>query len=771
MLLSDRLQPCIAADARDGKTRYADDQSWELALGQADQPALALQTRYGGRVGLARLVPMIQLGDQRIYEAGAFAKPFQLTALFPNALQIEAEIIAGVKLKLTCWTMESQAMGGFFQITNNTAQAITGRVELYAQAMRGENETVPMSLVHLNGGEVALTWNNLPDLQPVLLIEQGQETGSARLSAPITLAAGKNATVKFIHAGYTDLEKSLFAAVQWLKQDWLPSLRVISERHKAVPQIDTGDDQLDAAILLSQQSALRSLMSATEHLSHPAPIYVRVPEYGYKPDHLHGWNGQTALDMFQLGTALISLDPMLAKGLVRNYIAVQQSDGWIDAAPGAAGQRSGDLCPPVLAQLAALIDQHTGDQAFVEEVYPALLRFYARWFAPDMDSDGDGFPEWQHDPLPLQADLDMRLVEAPGLATYLLNEGSALESLATGSRKTAWNKVKKAHSRLAEQLQKSWQGGQFIYRDRDLDQPLTGEKLWQGKGDQKMEQPITLKNPNRLVVQAKGGVSHRPKLKATIKGVDYQGKNASEVIEDPAFSWYRSAGAATSHTLWQQIDYVQVDGLSRVYDIALETQDLQQQDITLLLPYATDFINETQAAALLKQIKGSYWGTAGLPSHPQNAEDQRVILPLVSMIGLALLQRGETRTSLELFERITKAQGQSLIQQGSFFAMYHAGTGTGLGQPDHSSGIIPLYWLMNLVGVLVRDPQTVQILGSSAFRRKIQITQHGVKIVRSSKQTQIKFPSGHTVELPASAEPQLITDPTGKPPAKKRTAK
>jgi hypothetical protein len=57
----------FAADARLKRTDYADDQSWEIAFGEADAPFLTFQTRYGGRVNIARLVPMFALEGRTIY--------------------------------------------------------------------------------------------------------------------------------------------------------------------------------------------------------------------------------------------------------------------------------------------------------------------------------------------------------------------------------------------------------------------------------------------------------------------------------------------------------------------------------------------------------------------------------------------------------------------------------------------------------------------------------------------------------------------------------
>ena len=45
------------------------------------------------------------------------------------------------------------------------------------------------------------------------------------------------------------------------------------------------------------------------------------------------------------------MDGQLAQGIVRNYLAVQQNDGWIDWKPGLGGQRQGVMCLPVLARL------------------------------------------------------------------------------------------------------------------------------------------------------------------------------------------------------------------------------------------------------------------------------------------------------------------------------------------------------------------------------------------------------------------------------------
>ena len=31
---------------------------------------------------------------------------------------------------------------------------------------------------------------------------------------------------------------------------------------------------------------------------------------------------------------------------------------------------------------------------FLNDIFPGLMKFFARWFQPDMDKDGDSLPEW-----------------------------------------------------------------------------------------------------------------------------------------------------------------------------------------------------------------------------------------------------------------------------------------------------------------------------------------------------------------------------------------
>lgn len=783
----------IAADARTGRTVYADDQSWEVALGQNEQPAIALQTRYGGRVGLLRVVPMVRGESQVWYETQHLTSPPRLALLAPDALRVDAEIIPNVQVGFYAWVMHSQAVGGSLIFSNKTQHPLKLTAELVAQAMR-EKQSVPMSVLSLetpHGPAVGLSLGQIGNLQPVLLMERAHENPSPQLSTPLTIAAGKTASVKFVIAALPHLEDSLEEAYLWLyNADWNAHLKSIQQRQ--LPMIETGDDEVDAAIMLSQQAALRSLIGKTDHFPYPSPVFVRLPSMGFSPngtgsDHIRPWEGQNALDTYQLASTLAVLDPALVQGIIKNYLSAQQQDGFVDAAPGAAGQRAGVLLAPFLAQLTALAYQYSGDRTFVSEIYLRLLKFYTRWVA--QDADGDGFPEWEvgHHSLPLMLPHPESLLaqlESPELGAYLLNEGRALAFLAAEAGQQAeWKKAARHHEKLKAAVLETWQDGRFIYRDRDSHQELVGEMLFRAMGDQTLAAPVILQSPRIVVIQVEGGGNNKPRmLKVLLEGIDQSGKVASEIMEGTIFTWHRGKGSAITRTVWQRIDHLKVEGLSRVYEYQVKTPDFTRRDLSQLLPYTAECLDEAAQKVLLNHLKENYWREYGLAAAETPQPDDlhnRMVLPWAMMIGLALLEQGEPRLSAELFEKITSVQVKVLKEQGSFFQWYEVVKGVGLGLQEHTTGLVPLHWLMQLIGVVVLDGGTVNVLRPLGLKKKVTLVQHGIKIVRSSRKLSIKFASGHVVELPADAPPQIVRDPKYhpiqepmiEPPTPKRTRK
>ncbi|HRL13165.1 MAG TPA: hypothetical protein PKX07_14875, partial [Aggregatilineales bacterium] len=123
----------IAADARLCQTSYTDDQVWELALGEPREPGLTLATRYGGRVGSARIVTGVTLGSRSVLEAQTFTERPRITAFAPNTVLVEAGVMAGLHLEAEYWVMESSACGARLTFTNTGSSDLTVKALVQAE--------------------------------------------------------------------------------------------------------------------------------------------------------------------------------------------------------------------------------------------------------------------------------------------------------------------------------------------------------------------------------------------------------------------------------------------------------------------------------------------------------------------------------------------------------------------------------------------------------------------------------------------------------------
>ncbi len=792
----DPMAPRIAADARAGRTDYHDDQVWGLRLGGPAEPALSLETRYGGRVGLARIVPVWGVGGRKVYETQAYHAPPVLTAFTPDLLRVRAGLTPTLALTAEFWTMESQAVGGRFTVRNSGDRPQPLRLDLTAQVAR-QDKVLPMLFLTLEGGLVALQMGRLPHLQPVLLLEGAHETGAtAQLSRAQTVPPGEAATFRWVLAARPLRDESLALAHRWLAvEDWDAHLAAVAARAEAAPQVETGYADWDVALAWSQQLVLRGFLAATGSLPHLSFVGTRKPNQGYALGGAHSggfaspWGGQAVPDALTIAGTVALAAPELAQGMVRNFLAVQRDDGWIDARPGLDGQRANVLAPPLLAALAQTVTQFTHDQAFLAECLEGLLAFFGRWFAPDADADGDGVPEWQH---PGQGafvegptlahgsrwaqGVDLTTVEAPDLLAYLIREARALLDIgALLDRPDVAEVITPRLDALIAALEEFWDEarGVYAYRDRDAHACPSGETVFSGHGESVLAERVAPGQPGRLILRATGGLDRKPALSCIVEGEDTAGNPAREEVPGEAFDWYRGAGTATTRTVWQTVTGLRFAGLSRVFKIEARTVDLSAHDIALLMPLWSGALDEARAARLVAHLTdpAAYWRPFGAPGCPANAPHHDPALHngcsgvwpgWNARLGLALIERGFPHESAELFGRLLAAQTRSLAEEGTFRALYHAESGEGLGDSDVLTGAVSWGWFARLFGAFALDAWRAAITGPFAFAGETMTwTQHGVRITRSEGGTEIAFPSGQMVMLPADAATQIVRDPAG----------
>ena len=790
---SDPMAPRIAADARAGRTRYEDDQVWQLQLGGPEEPAFSLETRYGGRVGLARIVPVWFAGKRQVYETQGYHSPPVLTAFAPDFLRLSADPTLALQVTVEFWVMESQAVGGRFICHNAGSQPQPLRLDLSAQVAR-ENQALQMYFLTLENGQVALQMGRLDALQPVLMLDGAQDLGAtARLSRAATLAPDETITFRWVLAGLPDRDASLQRAYHWLNvEDWDTHIASIEARAAAEPQIATGYADWDLALAWSQQLVLRSLMDATGSLPHPSFVGARKTGLGYsvapiRGGFTHPWAGQSLPDALLVAPLAALVAPEIGQGIVRNFLAVQRDDGWIDARPGLDGQRSNVLAPPLLATLAYRVYTLTQDKAFLAECFDGLFAFFLRWFKTDTDRDGDGVPEWSHPGQGAFADgptlatgrrwaqgVDLTTIEAPDLVAYLVREARTLLGICKIlEREDTAREIKPRFEALKTALDSFWDDarGAYTYRDRDSHVCPNGAVLFQGKGDQTLHERTILSEPGRLILRVTGGLSRKPALSCTLEGVDVEGRPASETIPGSAFDWYRGMGGATTHTVWSAITALAFDGLSRVFKIEASTVDLSRHDQALFMPLWSGVLDSERAARLVSDLTTPerYWRTWGVPGcpatdpayDPSGQNGPGTLWPAWNArLGWALHEAGFQQESAELFRRVLAAQLHSLSTEKTFRALINPDTGEGLGDAEVIEGAVALDWFTRLFGAFVLGPGAVMICDPCTFTGEaITWTQHGVRIHRDDTGTTITFPAGETVTLPPDASTQIVRVP------------
>jgi hypothetical protein len=634
-------------------------------------------------------------------------------------------------------------------------------------------------------------------LEPVVVMENGRAEispntkASPKIGTNLSIPAGKGTSVRWVHAGIDTMGESLERAQYWLGQDWDSRFEQIEQAAQAIPVIETGNEDHDAVIAFSYQQLVQSFLNAPGTLPYASYVATRDSHHGFSrrgdgSDYGRGWNGQTPHLSYLVALAIAPVAPDLAEGIIRNYLAIQADNGWIDFNARFSGQQRDILCPPLLARLAWEVYQYTGNREFLGEVYPALLDFFNRWSEYDLDADGDILPEWQDERQtgyvfwptfgmgqPWSQNLNIASAETPDATAYMLSEALCLHQIAQELENPGAHELKRRIAELQAHMERCWfeSESRYAYRDRDT-HAITPRVvvIEDERADEEHLPALKLDPPSRIVVRVSGGTGKVPQASLYLEGVDKDGNGIQETVDLAGFVWSYGHGVYTSKKVYALIDRVRFDGLSRVYRTQVHTVDTTRLDINAVLPIWSTGIpaDKAEALAALVTDESHFWRSSGLtivsaqddhfdPSSANGGGGAWVYW--TTLIGEGLHHYGHGELAADMVKRLLATQTEVLKTDKRFGEFYHSDIPKGLGERGYLSGIAPLHLLMQILGIQVVDEAHVRIIGPCYWETPVTIKQHGVAVQRSTTGTVIRFPSGHEVNLQPDADAHLVADP------------
>ncbi len=773
--LGDPLSLTLAADCRLGETDYTNDHIWELELGGGDPPALALRTTYGLRARLMRLFPRFTLGGQVVTDPLGFAVSPRLTRFYPNYLSLTFSPFAGIEVVAEYWAPASQLVAGRLTVTNRNGEPLSLLFELCGQLVPLEGQSLACASMQ----SVSVLSGRTADLAPVVFMTGGPQPGPGpypSLALDLALAAGGSRQFTWVQAALGSAEASFDLARRTAARPWdaeRARLELLNTAHSV--EVRTGDPDWDAAFAFSQKVAASLLFRRAPHLPHWSFVLARQPDQGYSlrgdgSDHPSLWSGQSPLHAYYLTTLLPGL-PELAGHLLRNFLAVQAEDGFVDNRPGLAGQRSRWLAAPLLVSLAWQAYQRTGDVGLLKETFPRLQAFLRQWFSPAHDRDGDGFPEWDH---PLQTGYEdhpaftvwhgwgqgaeISAVETPSLAAMLHRELHLLAKAAgligfTVERQTL-EMMAAAQRALVEEC---WNADAALYhaRDRDTHLSLPGRLLGKGRGETAIDCAQTFPQPTRVLVQIRfrGEATRRPQI--VLRGRN--GRRAQrEQIEAGQCQWGPGVAAATSSKLYTALTRVEVKGLQKRDQVLVRSVDYTFEDHTQFLPLWAGIPTPHRAQALVHRTlfdAGRFGRPFGAPACISAAEPEAqavclaVHLPWNQLIGEGLLAYGLRQEAAQLMVHLMAAVIENLKKQRAFYQFYHAESGNGMGERNALTGLAPLGLFLQTLGVEFLTAGRVRLSGKNPFPWPVTVKYRGLSVSRQSDRTVVVFPDGRVATL------------------------
>ncbi len=776
----------LAADARCGPTDYCDDHIWELSLQGGEPSAFSLSTTFGLRARNLRMFPRFTEGDTSISNPDSFSEAPRIQRVYPNYILSTFSPFTGINVQLEFWVPDSHSILGKIHISNKRLSARQLRFEwgaLLSSSLDGERMN-PAEMESVN-----VLFGKTGDLTPVLFMTGGAHISSGPYSAlalDLDLPAGGSRIFTWCLSTTRDQQTSFETARRHAARPWEKEIALLDALNAGLIEIETGDPDWDAALMLAQKSALGLICGPTAQLPHPSFVLSRHPDQGYSPrgdgsDHTHLWSGQSPMEAEFISSFLLPAHPHLARGLLKNFFTSQESDGFIDWKPGLGGQRSQLMATPMLVRLAWKIYQATDDQKFLAESYPKLLKYIRSWFSLQQDRDGDGIPEWTNlmqisleghptfSPWqPHTQGAEIATSESPALCALLYREIQLLLKMA---RLLERSESIPALLSLADNLKTatiaSWDDSAAIFRvwDRESHRSPARERLADHVGPGEIALQREFEAPVRIVISIESTNETPRRANVYIHGAGTSRKPRIEHLSETQFQWRLLRSSATSQRVYTSLEYIEVREIGPEDRLHIEVVDLSVQDYSLFLPLVAKTAEPYQAERAIRETllaPDRFWQPYGIPlcahdeDEPSNPDCENTSILWSSLIGEGLLTFGFQSEAAELISKLMGAVIFNLKKYKAFSYYYHTESAQGVGERHALPGLAPVPLFLETLGVRIISPTKVSLVGNNPFPWPVTIHYRGLTILKDSKKTRVTFPGGQTAVV-KNPEPQLIS--------------
>ena len=779
----DPLCLTLAADARLSPTDYVDDQIWDVVLSGGAPAALSVETTFGLRARSFRIFP--RFGEDNVTRTDPleFDHSPVVSIIHPNYLTLHCVPFLDIDVQYELWVPDSHSLSGRLQFTNQSKIRREIRLDLVAQLTPTEGQR--MASLELQAASVLSGFS--ASVAPVVLLTGGGHPGTGSfptLRQELVLEPGEQKSLEWVEAALLSPEASFAYARQLATRNWDAERARIELLNASHLEIYTGDPDWDAAFELAQKQAFSLLAGPGKELPHPSFVLSRQPDQGYSiradgSDYNHQWNGQTVLDAWYLADYLLPSSPDWVAGLIRNFLSVQEENGFIDWKPGLSGQRSHILATPLLASLAWRVYEINQDRAFLQEVYPGLLAFLKLWFGAEHDRDQDGLPEWDYpsqmgiDTHPLYSlweentlGIDIQTAESPALIAFLYQECQAMLKMADLlGRNSDSPQYHEWAGRLVEGAGASWndEEGNYLDIDRDAHYSTSLELLGERYGTGEITLNRHFEHPVRIYVQLELSRPGGPRPDLFIRGASASGNPRLEQISGDEFKMFLSKGVLTGERIYSAIDQVEVQNLDQQDRICFYTAAYRCACLNQNLILWAKLADPAKANSVVEKtllLPERFWRSFGLPTslswNNLFEEDPSVNLPLNSLIGEGMLESGFVTQAAELVAHLMSAVILNLKQEGAFRHSYDSASGQGQGERNALSGLPPLGLFLRTLGIQLISPDKVALRGSNPYPWPVTLKYRGLTVLRQKEKTNVIFPDGNIVEID-DPSPQLIS--------------